>query len=96
MATSNAEIVPTNEAHVVPSERLCDLFFLHQQDFYGKAWNEPLDQEILTKHLQSNPNNWMLATQASAFNETCVYTPHDIGKHISRVSIAIGLRVGKP
>eukprot|EP00944_MAST-04C_sp_MAST-4C-sp1_P001592 g1592.t1 len=80
---SNAEIVPTNEAHVVPSERLCDLFFLHPTGFYGKAWNEPLDPGDFDKASTEQLNNWMLATQASAFNETCrIYAPRYRQAHI--------------
>ena len=60
---SNAEIVPTNEAHVLPSERLCDLFFLHPTGFYGKSWNEPLNPGDFDK-ASTEHECWMFATQA--------------------------------
>ena len=80
---NNAELVPINEKYIEPSERLCDLFFVHPTGFYNSSWNESLNMKNLNPAATEQTNNWMLATQASAFNESCrIYAPHYRQAHI--------------
>ena len=80
---NNAELVPVNEKYVAPHERLTDLFFVHPTGFYAKSWNESLNMKHLNPASLEQTNNWMLATQASAFNESCrIYAPHYRQAHL--------------
>lgn len=55
------------DSHPQERGRLVDCFFVHPTTYFGKGWNAPVPHAPADEQV-----DLVMATQASAFNATCV------------------------